>query len=176
MIIAANKTEIYYESQIDTLLGLMTVIADDEKLHLLEFSNKTDLEKEIAKLKQRNNTIIMPGKTAPINMIKQELELYFAGKLKVFKTPVYLKGSNFQNKAWHALTQIPYGQTRSYLEQAKSIGQDKAFRAVANANAANQLAVIIPCHRIIRNNGALGGYAGGIARKEWLIMHEAEHA
>ena len=67
---------------------------------------------------------------------------------------------------------IPYAQTRSYMNQAKALGKDKAYRAVANANAANQLAIIIPCHRIINNNGNLGGYAAGLTRKKWLIEHE----
>ena len=75
-------------------------------------------------------------------------------------------GSEFQKQAWHALIKVPYGQTRSYLNQAKIIGNEKAFRAVANANGANQLSIIVHCHRIINHNGKLGGYASGIERKE----------
>ncbi len=159
-------------SWIDTKLGPMIAIADDVGLYLLEFTDRRGLEKEIEKLRERKGAAIIPGATVPISMIEKELELYFSGNLKQFKTPLHLLGSEFQKKAWKALIQIPYGQTKSYLEQAKITGNDKAFRAVANANGANQLAIIIPCHRIINSNGDLGGYGGGIVRKQWLIDHE----
>ena len=84
-------------------------------------------------------------------------------------------GSDFQQKVWQALLKIPYGETRSYAAQAAAMGFPKATRAVANANGANQLAIVIPCHRIINSNGALGGYGGGVARKEWLLQHEAKY-
>jgi len=163
-------------SWIDTLLGPMIAIGDDESLYLLEFADRRGIMKEIEQLRLKKKVAIIPGDTNPINMIKQELELYFLGKLKEFKTPLHLMGSEFQKKAWHALMQIPYGQTRSYLQQARAISNEKAFRAVANANGANQLAIIIPCHRIINHNGDLGGYGGGIMRKEWLINHEKKYA
>ncbi len=81
-------------------------------------------------------------------------------------------GSPFQIKVWQELLRIPYGQTRSYTKQAETIGQPTAFRAVASANGANQIAIVIPCHRIINLDGNLGGYGGGIVRKKWLIEHE----
>ena len=84
-------------------------------------------------------------------------------------------GSDFQKSVWAALRKIPPGETRSYLDTAKAVGKPTAFRAVANANGANQLAIIIPCHRVINNNGELGGYGGGISRKQWLIDHEKKH-
>ena len=104
-----------------------------------------------------------------------KLKSYFEGKLKKFETPLFLLGSPFQKKVWQALLKIPYGTTRSYAAQAVSMSEPKATRAVANANGANQLAIVIPCHRIINSNGALGGYGGGIARKEWLLQHEAKY-
>lgn len=73
---------------------------------------------------------------------------------------------------WQELINIPYGETRSYLNQAKALGKPTSYRAVANANGMNQLAIIVPCHRIINSNGELGGYGGGLHRKEWLIEHE----
>lgn len=163
-------------SWIDTLLGPMVAISDDKSLYLLEFVDCCSVMKEIEQLLLKKKAAIIPGDTNPINMVKKELELYFSGKLKEFKTSLHLMGSEFQKKAWQALIQIPYGQTRSYLEQAQTIGNEKAFRAIANANGANQLAIIIPCHRIINHNGNLGGYAGGITRKEWLIKHEKKYA
>ena len=161
-------------SWFETPLGPMITISDAKSLYLLQFEACKHLEKEIAKIKAQ--ATIAPGTTKPIKMIKAELDLYFRGKLQEFKTPIHLLGSEFQKNAWRALIKIPYGETRSYLTQAKNIGNDKAFRAVANANGANQLSIIIPCHRIINHNGNLGGYAGGIERKKWLLQHEKNHA
>ena len=79
-------------------------------------------------------------------------------------------------KAWQELLNIPYGKTKSYLEQAQAVEKPTAFRAIANANATNRLAIIIPCHRVIQTDGRIGGYGAGVARKEWLIQHEAFHA
>ncbi len=161
-------------SWLDTVLGPMIVISDHEGLYLLEFADRRGLEREVERLRLKKKATIIPGETMPFTMIKKELELYFSGKLWEFKTPLHLIGSEFQKKAWNALIQIPYGQTRSYLEQAKAIGNERAFRATANANGANQLAIVIPCHRIIHNNGNLGGYGGGKIRKQWLINHEKQ--
>jgi O-6-methylguanine DNA methyltransferase len=107
--------------------------------------------------------------------IMRELEAYFAGIIQEFKTPLFLFsliGSPFQKRVWEELQKIPRGETRSYAEIAKAIGKPSAFRAVALANGANQIAIVIPCHRVINSNGDLGGYGGGIKRKEWLLKHE----
>lgn len=103
---------------------------------------------------------------------QQELDSYFAGILKQFKTPLALIGTPFQLKVWAAVQEIPYGQTRSYAEIACAIGRPKAVRAVANAISANPIWIMVPCHRVIRSSGGLGGYAGGIERKKWLLAHE----
>jgi len=161
-----------YTAQLDTPIGSMLAISDDQKLYLLEFTERKNLEKKIEKLRNKMNAIIMPGTTRPINCIKAELTLYFSGKLQHFITPIHMVGSSFQQTVWKELIKIPYGETRSYAMQSITIGNPKATRAVANANGANQLAIIIPCHRIIRNNGELGGYGGGVHRKKWLIDHE----
>lgn len=162
-------------SWLDTKLGPMIAIADETGLYLLEFVDRRGLEREVERLRLRTKAAIIPGTTDPIKSITLELESYFEGKLTQFKTPLHLLGSPFQKLVWDELMRIPYGQTRSYMEQAKSIGKNKAYRAVANANGANQLAIIIPCHRIINSNGDLGGYGGGITRKQWLIEHEKSH-
>lgn len=157
---------------IDTPLGPMIAIADDEALFLLEFMDRRALEKEIENLRKKTNSAIIPGRSAPLAQIEEELKSYFAGELKQFTTPYKTVGTAFQQKTWRALCKIPYGTTRSYLEQANIVGNSKAVRAVARANGANQLAIIIPCHRIINTSGEVGGYGGGIGRKKWLIEHE----
>ncbi len=160
-------------SQFDTPLGLMIAISDEEALYLLEFIERRGLKREIDKLKSKTKSVILPGDADPIASIQKELKAYFAGNLKEFKTPFHLLGSSFQKQAWKALMQVPYGKTKSYKEQAIAINRPQSYRAVANANGANQLAVIVPCHRIISNNGGLSGYGGGIKRKKWLIEHES---
>ena len=130
------------------------------------------MERQIERLKQQTKSAIIPGSTKPLQLIENELKKYFDGKLTQFKTPLHLLGSPFQNKVWNALLKIPHGETRSYLDIAKSIKKPTAFRAVALANGANKMSIVIPCHRVINNNGNLGGYSGGISRKEWLINHE----
>lgn len=104
--------------------------------------------------------------------IDSELKSYFQGTLQQFKTPIKTLGSPFQEQVWDALNEIPYGETQSYSNLANSVGKPKAYRAVAKANGANQLCLIIPCHRVINHNGDLGGYGGGLTRKKWLIEHE----
>lgn len=160
---------------LDSPLGPMLVISDEEGIYLLEFAERRNLEKEIERLKVKLKAIIVPGRTAHIDLIKRELTEYFEGSLKLFKTKIHLLGSPFQIKVWQELMRIPYGETRSYISQATAIDKPTAKRAVANANGANQLAIIIPCHRIIRANSDLGGYGGGITRKKWLIEHEQQN-
>lgn len=159
---------------IDTPLGPMIAIANDESLYLLEFATRRGLEREIERLRQRGFTLI-PGISPPLTSIETELNNYFEGKLQTFKTPYCVFGSSFQQKAWKTLCQIPYGETRCYAEQSVLLQKPKAYRAVGNANGANQLALIVPCHRVIASDGTLGGYGGGLTIKEWLINHEKRY-
>ena len=101
-----------------------------------------------------------------------QLTEYFAQKRKTFTLPIRLKGTPFQQIVWDGLLQIPYGETLSYAELARRIGRNKAARAVGNANHHNPLMIIIPCHRVVASNGEISGYAGGIARKAWLLEKE----
>lgn len=156
----------------DTPLGPMIAIANEEELYLLEFVDRRGLEKEIEALRRKAKTAIIPGHSRPIKSIEKELELYFKGTLTEFKTPLFLLGSAFQKGVWEELIKIPPGETHSYSELAHAIGKPTACRAVARANGANQIAIVIPCHRVINTNGELGGYGGGLTRKQWLIKHE----
>lgn len=157
---------------IDTKLGSMLAIADEKNLYLLEFVDGRGLKDEVKRLKQKLKTAIIPGETAVIKNITSELTNYFNGQCMAFKTSIHLMGSPFQQSVWHTLQKIPPGETRAYLDIAKSINAPTACRAVASAIGANPLAIIVPCHRVINTNGTIGGYAGGIARKQQLLEHE----
>lgn len=157
---------------LDTKLGPMIAIADSTALYLLEFIDRRGLEKEIECLRKKLKVAIIPGETLILKQIKCEITQYFDGQRMKFETPLHLIGSLFQKKVWDTLMKIPAGETRSYADIAKSINKPTAYRAVALANGANQLAIIVPCHRVINTNGDLGGYGGGITRKQWLLEHE----
>ncbi|MBY0533908.1 MAG: methylated-DNA--[protein]-cysteine S-methyltransferase [Rickettsiaceae bacterium] len=171
----SKKDYLLKSAYIDTPLGPMLAISDEEALYLLEFADRRSLERQVDRIKTKTKAIITAGQSEPIKLIKSELQRYFDGSLKEFTTPLQLLGSTFQEIVWEELMRIPYGQTRSYSDQAKAIGKQKAYRAVANANGANKLAIIIPCHRIINSNGDLGGYGGGVNRKKWLIDFEKKN-
>lgn len=157
---------------LDTPLGPMLAVADDDALYLLEFVDRRGLERELERLRLKTKSAIIPGRTQPICLLEQELERYFAGELKEFKTPTVSLGSPFQESVWEALKKIPFGETRSYTDVAEAVRRPSAVRAVAQANGANQLALIVPCHRVIGTDGAPCGYGGGITRKGWLLEHE----
>ncbi len=159
---------------LDTRLGPMLAIADDQALHLLEFVDRRGLEREVERLRLQLKRAIIPGHNAIIAAIDAELAQYFAGTRATFATPLALLGSAFQQSVWAALQQIPPGKTCSYGELANAVGKPTAVRAVAQANGANQLAIVIPCHRVIESNGELGGYGGGVSRKQWLLEHERQ--
>ena len=105
--------------------------------------------------------------------ITEQLDQYFAGTLSQFDLPIRMDGTDFQRRVWSHLRQIPYGETISYGDLARRVGSPNASRAVGSANGRNPVAVIVPCHRVIASDGSLGGYGGGLARKTWLLDHEA---
>lgn len=104
----------------------------------------------------------------------QQLDGYFNGNRKLFQIPIVQQGTPFQAKIWTLLQDIPYGRTASYMDLSKRFGDVKAIRAVAAANGKNNIAIIVPCHRVIGSNQSLTGYAGGLWRKQWLLAHEAK--
>ena len=107
--------------------------------------------------------------------LERELDEYFTGTRKQFTVPLLPVGSNFQKTIWDNLQRIPYGSVATYLQQARTYGDEKAIRAVATANGMNGIAIIIPCHRVIGTNGSLTGYGGGLPAKRWLLEHERKH-
>ncbi len=162
---------------IDTPLGPMVAVADEAALHLLEYTDRRGLEKEIERLRRRARAPILPGETGPLTGIRDELRRYFDGEALTFATPLHAdQGTPFQRQVWAALRAIPAGETRSYKDVAAAVGRPAAVRAVAQANGANPLAIVVPCHRVIAADGGLSGYGGGVWRKRWLIGHERQAA
>ncbi len=105
--------------------------------------------------------------------VVEQLEAYFAGELTDFEIPMTMRGTDFQRRVWASLCEIPYGETISYGELARRVGNPKASRAVGLANGRNPLAIVVPCHRVIGADGSLTGYGGGLERKVWLLEHES---
>jgi len=161
---------------IDTPLGAMLAVADDDGLALLEFVDRRMLQTQIATLRRRFSATIVPGEHRTLTQTARELEKYFKGKLKRFETPLALRGTAFQERVWKRLMAIPYGEALSYAEMAIDLGERGAQRAVGKANGDNRLAIIIPCHRVIKADGTLCGYGGGLWRKQWLLDHERQTA
>lgn len=158
----------------DTALGAMIAVADDQQLHLLEFADRKALVGELKRLEQQAGEGIGIGRTAIHDQLERELGEYFSGQSAEFTVPMAYHGSAFAKTVWRELCQIPAGITKSYAELAEAIGQPTATRAVARANGANQIAILIPCHRVIGADGSLTGYGGGLWRKRQLIDIEAK--
>lgn len=157
-----------------TDLGPMIAVADNTHLHLLEFADRKALPKELKRLQTSAGGIGL-GSTAPMEQAKAELNHYFAGTSSTFQTPLALHGTSFTKSVWHALREIPAGHTQSYAALAQQMDHPTATRAVARANGANQIAIMIPCHRIIGADGNLTGYGGGLWRKRKLIDLERQY-
>lgn len=159
-----------------TPLGPMFACATKKGICLLEFTNRKMLETEFRDLSKKMNAVILPGPNPHLDQVQTEIGAYFDGSRKQFFIPLDTPGTVFQCSVWKNLLKIPYGETRSYKRQAQILGKPDAVRAVASANGMNRVAIIIPCHRVIGENGDLTGYAGGLARKKWLLDHERCHS
>lgn len=148
-------------------LGDLVVVTTDRALVGLSFVDYP------SRWWQRSQSSAMVPMANPLGM-RDRLTAYFDGDCSVWDgMAIAAEGSPFQQRVWHQLRQIPAGQTITYGELAEALGDPKAVRAVAMANAQNPVAIAIPCHRVIGKNGSLTGYAGGLDRKRWLLVHEA---
>jgi len=123
---------------------------------------------------KETDSVLVEGEHAHLSRLNDELQAYFSGKLAAFETPLSLVGTDFQKAVWQELLRIPYGTTRSYKQQALALGNLEAIRAVAAANGRNHIAIVIPCHRVIGDDGSLTGYGGGLWRKKWLLELERD--
>ncbi|OOY11977.1 bifunctional transcriptional activator/DNA repair enzyme protein Ada [Thioclava marina] len=159
---------------IPTPLGDMIAVSSRSHLHLLEFADRKGLAGELARLQAGSQEGIGIGPLPPSEQAMAELAGYFAARSDRFLTPLALTGSAFNQQVWETLRDIPAGETRSYSEIARQIGRPSAVRAVARANGANKIALMIPCHRVIGADGSLTGYGGGLWRKQRLIEIERQ--
>ncbi len=173
---ASSAARALFAAWLDTPLGALIAVGDENALYLLEYADRRGLERQIERLRGRAKAGIVPGRTRPIAQIEAELAGYFDGRSMRFDTPLARLGSPFQYAVWDALLAIPPGETRSYAEIAQAIGKPQAIRAAAQANGANPFAIVVPCHRVITTDGGLGGYGGGVHRKRWLLDHERRMA
>jgi AraC family transcriptional regulator of adaptative response/methylated-DNA-[protein]-cysteine methyltransferase len=139
---------------------------------LLEFTDRRMLERELIDLQKRFKAPLVTSESEPIKRLRRELDEYFNGRRTKFSVPLCTPGSAFQRRVWAALREIPYGETRTYKDQAIALGMPNAVRAVARANGENRIAIVIPCHRVIGSNGKLVGYSGGLERKRRLLELE----
>jgi len=170
---ADASARVLWVTRLRTPIGGMIAAAADGRLSLLEFADRRGLETELTDLERRLGARAVPGADPVFAALSEQLERYFAGTLREFDVPLELPGTEFQRAAWRALLSIPYGQTRSYREQAGLCGRPGAVRAAGTANGANRVAIVVPCHRVIASDGGLAGYGGGVWRKRWLIDFEA---
>jgi AraC family transcriptional regulator, regulatory protein of adaptative response / methylated-DNA-[protein]-cysteine methyltransferase len=154
---------------VESPLGPLIVAAKKEGVCLLEFTDRRMLETQFTTLRKQFACAIVPGDHEHLDHLKDELARYFARELQEFTVPVLYPGSPFQQAVWKQLLQIPYGETRSYEAVACAIGCQGAQRAVGRANGQNRIAIVIPCHRVVNKGGQLGGYGGGLWRKQFLL-------
>lgn len=145
--------KVYYPTEI----GVLELVSDEESLLAITFVDNEGISTE------------MPG---ILKSAYDQIDEYFKGKRKEFDLKLFFRGTDFQNKVWKALTEIPFGEVVSYKHIACAIGNEKAVRAVGTANGSNVIPIVVPCHRVIGSDGKLTGYAGGLWRKEWLLEHE----
>lgn len=162
-----NNYQTYYTSPVGELLIKCT----EEAISALLFTDTDQFSKD--------KSIDLPSSAKYPEVMQQcicQLDEYFAGKRREFDLPVTQEGTPFQHSVWKALCDIAYGQTISYMELARRIGNEKSVRAVGTTNGKNQISILIPCHRVIGANGNLTGYGGGLWRKSWLLEHEQKIA
>jgi len=157
-------------------VGPLIAGATDAGLGFLEFSDRRMLEGQFAALRKRLGAPLVPGRHRWLDVLRSQLDEYFAGQRQRFDLPLVIRGTPFQEQVWRTLLEIPYGETWSYRDVATRIGQAGATRAVGTANGMNRIAIVVPCHRVVNADGKLGGYGGGVWRKQFLLDLERGHA
>jgi O-6-methylguanine DNA methyltransferase len=160
-------------TMVETPLGRMLVAATDDGVCMVEFTDRRMLPTQLATVQRRLGRPIVAGSHPNLDLARAQLDEYFSGARRSFDLPLVAPGSSFQERTWFELRRLAAGSTVSYEELAERVGRRKAQRAVGTANGANRIAIVIPCHRVVRKSGETGNYGGGRWRKEWLLAHEA---
>ena len=158
-----------WTARMESPVGPLTLGATPDGVCLVSFD---DHRAALDRLQRHFQCDVIPGHHPHLDLLQRALSDYFAGRLTSFRVPVVYSGNSFQNRVWEQLRGIPYGETCSYEKLAQKVGRPRAARAVGNANGLNRVCILIPCHRVIRKDGTLGGYGGGLWRKEWLLRLE----
>jgi len=168
----SRSTDCIVTTWIESPLGPLVAAATSEGICLLEFTDRRMLDGQFAVLRRQFKRSIVPGDNDHLKQLKKEIGEYFRGTRRRFTISLVYPGTEFQHKVWNQLLKIPYGKTVSYEEIARGIGSAKAHRAVGHANGLNRIAIVIPCHRVVNKDGKLGGYGGGVWRKQKLLELE----
>lgn len=165
----SRKAEHLVTTTVESPIGPIILCASDRGLSRLEFAEPKKLGEQIERLRKQCGQPLIPGESDITQRTRAELARYFSGELRRFTLPLDYTGTPFQVRAWEALCRISYGETVSYQELAERIGRPTAQRAVGLANNRNRIAIVIPCHRVVNKSGQLGGYGGGLWRKQFLL-------
>jgi methylated-DNA-[protein]-cysteine S-methyltransferase len=154
-------------------IGLLFLAGSPRGLRYVEYMDRRSIKRMIARHADDTPEATWEPSLLELKPVVDQLESYFCGTITSFELRLDAPGTDFQRAVWKALLQIPYGETRSYGEIARVIRQPRSARAVGLANNQNPLAIVVPCHRVVGAKGSLTGYGGGVARKRWLLQHEA---
>jgi AraC family transcriptional regulator, regulatory protein of adaptative response / methylated-DNA-[protein]-cysteine methyltransferase len=165
-----------YITEIDTPIGLIEAGASGKGIVFIKFGDESGSFGKTGERAKYPYDKISRETNDHLSTLKREMKGYFDGSLREFRVALDINGTEFQRRVWNNLVSIPYGRTISYLKLAENMGNTKTIRAIAGANAVNRIPIIIPCHRVIGEDGSLTGYAGGLWRKEWLLDHERKHS
>lgn len=168
----ADRARAIHLGWVETPIGPMIAGSREGSLILLEFTNRRMMEAQIETLKRRFKAAFLPEDDALIRQTRKELDEYFERKRRNFSIPLEYPGTPFETRVWSELLRIPYGETCSYEDLASRTSSKGAVRAVGSANGRNRIAIVIPCHRVVNKSGALGGYGGGLWRKQALLSLE----
>ncbi|HEU5281802.1 MAG TPA: methylated-DNA--[protein]-cysteine S-methyltransferase [Gammaproteobacteria bacterium] len=169
------KKTVFSIGYIDSPLGKMIALANADALVWLSFESSERAKQSLQHFLKKQGASTETKPSSVLTQLTTELEQYFKHQRTAFTVPLKPMGTAFQQSVWQSLLAIPFGETRSYLDLAKHIQHPKAFRAVALANGANPISLMIPCHRVINHNGKMGGYSGGMEKKIGLLNHESKH-
>lgn len=172
---SAKQTEPIFTTRILTPLGPMLAAGGDSGLCLLEFADRKMLAKQFQRISRLFQQPILVGSHEILNQTARQIQQYFQGERTSFTLTLRMDGTSFQTAVWQHLLAIPYGQTASYRQLAERLKNPTAARAVGRANGDNRFAIVVPCHRVVRSDGHLCGYAGGLWRKKWLLNWERQH-